>query len=358
MRRTATLAVIVSIQVLIAPALRAAPPSAAAKERAAEADAGADKTLVLDRTACLSQFTEYGLMRIDTGLLKSEGKALLGDDLGRLERTVKRLLRPRNIDWDKTDWRDVAVYHFPSIQTGDDSLALRLLPTKVPPADWAEPGFDDSSFLRAPLGTLTPVTPSFGAARERSSVHRRGLYIRTYFQVPDPTAAGDLTLTLTFRGGARVLVNGREVARSHLPAGAVTPETLADGYPTEAYIATAEERHPKSNSFIGDLRCHYDGGAKHFRYDGDYRAAYGNWSAVNRAGWQRLRKARDRVLGPVTIPSKLLVAGANVLAIELRSATYNPVIIPGASGTTSGWWISSCAARRARSRRRTAARPA
>ena len=56
------------------------------------------------------------------------------------------------------------------------------------------------------------------------------------FHVADPEQVKALTLAITYRGGVVVYVNGREVARGHLPAadndeppkaGAVTSDTLA-----------------------------------------------------------------------------------------------------------------------------------
>jgi len=57
----------------------------------------------------------------------------------------------------------------------------------------------------------------------------------------------------------------------------------------------------------------------------------GPW--LNREGWNRLLKLRDREIGPVSIPGKLLRKGPNVLAVELRGSLHHPLIFaPGIWG--------------------------
>jgi hypothetical protein len=41
------------------------------------------------------------------------------------------------------------------------------------------------------------------------------------FGVSDPAKVSGLSLTLAYRGGVVVCLNGKEIWRSHLPAGAV-----------------------------------------------------------------------------------------------------------------------------------------
>ncbi|HNQ16451.1 MAG TPA: hypothetical protein PKM58_12855, partial [Pyrinomonadaceae bacterium] len=90
--------------------------------------------------------------------------------------------------------------------------------------------FDDTAFLRQRIGVFTPLTPGWGIGRASASLHRQGLYLRTYFEVPNPTAAGQLTLKLAYRGGARVLLNGQEIASfSEAPYTAtLDPDKFAD----------------------------------------------------------------------------------------------------------------------------------
>jgi hypothetical protein len=116
------------------------------------------------------------------------------------------------------------------------------------------------------------------------------LSLRGKFMVPDPARAGELTLSLTYRGGAVVYLNGKEIARGHLPAGELKPETMAEEYPPEAFV----------------------------KADGK----------PIRLGWGDPQKNKDRVekrlrrLERVVVDPKLLVRGVNVLAVELRRAPY------------------------------------
>ncbi len=83
---------------------------------------------------------------------------------------------------------------------------------------WTAPGFDDSGWYKGPL-TLAPKTPLM----ERES-------LRGKFMVTDPGKATGLTLSVTYKGGLIVTVNGKEVQRAHIAAGA----SLAEGPAGEA----------------------------------------------------------------------------------------------------------------------------
>ncbi|HET6429889.1 MAG TPA: glycoside hydrolase domain-containing protein, partial [Phycisphaerae bacterium] len=158
-----------------------------------------------------------------------------------------------------------------------------------PPADWADPTFDDAAWAAASApfqADLPEDLPPSATAGNMRTVHVNVLqYIgsgihaacyRATFLVADPARAGNLTFRATYRGGLRVLVNGREVARGHLPKGGLPPETPGEDYPPAAY--------------------------------------------TNAAG-------RDRALGPVTIPASMLRRGVNVLAMEVRAALLHPTVL-------------------------------
>ena len=94
-----------------------------------------------------------------------------------------------------------------------------------PGAGWSAPGFDDAAWARGPaqLGygdgdeatVIGPgVAPSFITS-----------YFRHAFDVADPAAVTGLTLDLLRDDGAVVYLNGAEVVRSNMPAGAVTHTT-------------------------------------------------------------------------------------------------------------------------------------
>jgi len=97
---------------------------------------------------------------------------------------------------------------------------------EVPPGDWVSTGFDDSAWTlgRAPLGygedDLETVLDS-GPADSRV----RTVWARAAFEVEDSPESAYLRLRLD--DGARVFINGVEVARVNLPEGVIGPETLA-----------------------------------------------------------------------------------------------------------------------------------
>ncbi|HUU22566.1 MAG TPA: glycoside hydrolase domain-containing protein, partial [Phycisphaerae bacterium] len=114
--------------------------------------------------------------------------------------------------------------------------------------------------------------------------------LRGRFRVTDPAKVQGLKLTLEYRGGAAVYVNGTPLARGHLPAGA-----LAGGAPAEAYPEEATFKEPgKAWSWYGDRNVFAE----------------------------KLEPLRVRRLAEVAVPNELLRPGINVLAIEIHSAPY------------------------------------
>ncbi|OPX22959.1 MAG: hypothetical protein B1H04_04285 [Planctomycetales bacterium 4484_123] len=177
------------------------------------------------------------------------------------------------------------------------SVEAATVCTPLPPANWREVDFDDSTWPRfkgpVPAGT-----------REIALLALRGK-----FMVADPARAGELRLSLGFRGGTVVYVNGREVARSHLPAGELQPLTCAEDYPKEAYLNP--EGFVLRRGF-GDPRTYAD----------------------------RFRLRRRDLTG-VRIPARLLRKGVNVLAIELHRAPTAEVLLTGKPVRHSKnycWW--------------------
>jgi hypothetical protein len=323
---------------LAAAAAAGTSPGAQSEAAAAPASGDAAGSVILDRRTYFRTWSQFGPMRLNSDALRREGQQLFGPRLPRVEQYVKRLLKAKNYDWSQTDWRDVACYRFYMGQMGDDVTAVGVLPSLPPPADWMQPGFDDRGFDRQYLG-FPKLSLEGQEFRATNTLLFRALYVRTYFQVNDPAAARDLALRLVYRGGARVFVNGREIARGHLPAGALGPDDFAADYPAEAYVAAKDElpARPSFGDWIGDLRCPFAAAPADER-DRACRTSYGN-TAVNRAGWDRLMRLRDRVLGPLAIPRSLLRKGSNVLAIELRTSRYHPIIVHGARTERFCGWL-------------------
>ncbi len=158
-------------------------------------------------------------------------------------------------------------------------------PVSLPPAkDWMKPSFDDSDWWR----NSGAVSGGYGFGTE----YIGAIYLRGKFRVKDPSAVKGMKLSLRFRGGAVVYVNGKEVARKHLKEGTVSADTLAEPYPLEVYCQPGEKK-------------------------------------IIRWGWNEPRKFKDRVEKrirrlDVEIPSELLVKGVNVVAVEIHRAPYHP----------------------------------
>lgn len=107
-------------------------------------------------------------------------------------------------------------------------------------ADWKDDSFDAAGWRSgaAPLGwgsgpIATNVDVPAGSTRPLTSYYRRT------FDVTDVTAFSRYRLTARADDGVVVYVNGTEVARVNLPAGAVGPSTYATKAPTTA-SATAD----------------------------------------------------------------------------------------------------------------------
>ena len=297
---------------------------------AVSAPAAGAQTLVLNERCYWRQYYVSGMMRLSARILKAEaGKWLPAKVLKRLERDNKRkLLSQQNINWSKVDWRDVAVVN---VHRDIADAALPLVPSTYPPDDWMKPEFDDGGWIRQRLAPL----PYHRSALFQDCFNR-AMYLRTTFLVPDPGKTKGLTLNLTYRGGVRVFVNGTEVARDHLPQGSIRADAPGADYPEDAYRAHIDEVNEpnKGRRCIPDLRCAFDAAPKPRGNDprlADFRDAF-RGTLLNRKGWDRMMKLRDRTLGRVTIPPGLLRRGANVLAIAIHGSHYHPIILRGAGG--------------------------
>ncbi len=183
--------------------------------------------------------------------------------------------------------------------------------TKLPSKDWTRPDFDDSEWNRLP----GPPFPDFNStwcsasrlhvgftAMDYSSPCLALICSRGKFNVTNPARVKRLSLSLDYRGGAVVYLNGKEVARRHLPKTNKPDMTaLAEKYPIEAFL--------KPNGKILDA----DRGEK-------------DKKILRR--WQ----LRTRKLTNIAIPTKHLRKGVNVLAIEIHRAPYHGQVSAKVSG--------------------------
>jgi len=93
----------------------------------------------------------------------------------------------------------------------------------------------------------------------------RAQYYRTSFVVNDLEQAKELSLSLRYRGGVRVLVNGQEIARGHLPAGAMNAELtprITRARRTwrweDEIQANVKDQVNHCSQGIADLRCDWE----------------------------------------------------------------------------------------------------
>ena len=143
--------------------------------------------------------------------------------------------------------------------------------TPPPPAGWRDAEFDDHLWARSSLVWAN------GLACGRFACD--SFCLRGRFEVTDPRAVRELTLKISYRGGVVVHLNGREVARGHMPGGDPARGGPAEPYPASAWTPSA-----------GDAE-------------------------------------RGRELGPVRLPTDALRKGVNVLAVEVRRSDYDPAAI-------------------------------
>ncbi|KKK59700.1 hypothetical protein LCGC14_3031770, partial [marine sediment metagenome] len=162
----------------------------------------------------------------------------------------------------------------------------------------------------------------------------QAIFLRFRFEVPDP-AAGQWTLQADYVGGVRFVLNGREIVRASLPDGEIGASAVAKGYGQDAYLRLFDELSEKDKTTL--RRKHLKGKAPP-KFHGF-------------AGWRtppdsRIYKARNRALGPLPVPAKLLRKGTNVLAVEIRPASLHPMVYDAHAwisgyGKSSAWLHAS-----------------
>ena len=201
--------------------------------------------------------------------------------------------------------------------------ARNLTPTidsAAPPKNWAAPDFDDRAWRRSP-GPFFPAHRGHAYCEEVNDAgytYFEGTYpslavicLRGKFMVTDPARAGDLKLSLAYRGGVVVYLNGQEIARANIPETerARGVEALAEDYPRAVFVK--EDGKVISWGFGDPKNCHAQ-------------------------LQQRIRRLAD-----VAVPARLLRKGVNVLAVEAHRAAYHEAIQgTSASGRGKGYLIN------------------
>jgi hypothetical protein len=168
------------------------------------------------------------------------------------------------------------------------------------PEGWTSPEFDDGDWPQA-AGPQGPgyhakdwQHPGFSMWNDGSPAQVNAVCSRAKFKVGDPARAGSLKLTLRYQGGAVIYVNDKEIARGNLPEGKLDLDTLATVYPDDAYLGAdgkpvAGDAHAKSTP-------------------------------------EQLAQFEKRVRRlEAELPTSLLRAGVNVLAVEVHRAPYREI---------------------------------
>jgi len=178
----------------------------------------------------------------------------------------------------------------------------QALRTDPPPPEWSGPDFDDSAWPRM-------TGPFAGEPREWTNRNagpgRAMICLRGKFAVADPAAAKGLSLELRYTGGAVVYLNGREIARKHLPAGKLTPGTAAEAFSADAYVDASGKLLPRSS-----------------------RVKKSDTDLARRIG---LRSGRKLV---IDIPAGAVRKGVNVLSLQVHRAAFRPEAVSAMKRST------------------------
>lgn len=175
---------------------------------------------------------------------------------------------------------------------------IEQITTPAAPVDWARPDFDDSAWPRARAGQRWPGSILRVVFRPAVRFSVSTICLRGKFAVADLSALNTLKLSLRYRGGVVVYLNGREVARQDVPNDKLDANTPAAPYPAEAFVDAQDKPIP-----------------------GPYHAAKRIQAGETDLA-ERISR-RDRMLGPLTMPRELLRKGTNVLALELHRSDYH-----------------------------------
>jgi hypothetical protein len=157
-----------------------------------------------------------------------------------------------------------------------------------PPAGWAAPEYDDAGWSRDPAPVEVPPWRE-GAALIANSGYL--LCVRGKFLVADPAAVRNMKVSVEYVGGAAVYVNGKEIARGHLPPGALKPDATSEKYPDDVFL--------DDEGFLTSDK----------KKEGERLAG-------------RVRKLMD-----VAIPPGTLRKGLNVVAVELRRSPVSEALL-------------------------------
>jgi len=231
--------------------------------------------VILDETAWLRHYLRFGVNRYSLAALKADGEKVLSKPgLDKLKRDTERLLEQRGKNPSQLDWME----HVTQPMWANFSPPSAA----TPPEDWAAAEFDDSAWVlrRGPFQSSRPVDitqANLGQFDESMDLGLLHAFYRARFVVEEP-ARTNLSFGAAYHGGLRVLLNGQEIGRGHLPAGKLDADACGEDYPQKAYDAAGADLRP-------------------------------------------------RTIGPLAVPAGLLRKGTNVLAVEVHASRFHPVVL-------------------------------
>ena len=174
----------------------------------------------------------------------------------------------------KENWRKVTrVTKFEAVK-----VPFFRLPPKTSP-DWMKPDHDDGDWARARGPMLLD---------DERRTEWKLLLLRGAFEVTDPAKAAGLKLSINYKGGIVVYVNGQELTRQHMPKGEINMYTPAEPDPEATFMFPS--------GYLG----HKPG----------WKRPFPEWTAM--------MKARIRKLVELEIPPARLRKGRNVIAIAIH----------------------------------------
>ena len=174
-----------------------------------------------------------------------------------------------------------------------------MIGSPFPSDQWRGVDFDDSSWVRQP-GPLPNYYRSLAL-----------ICLRGKFEVIDPAAAGELSLSVKFQGGIVAYLNGVEVGRAGMPEGKIDQTTLADKYPRTAYADSKGAIIPQTTEYPGRL----------YAASEELRVTYELNSQEKVDGFKSRARSRD-----IKIPATAIKKGVNVLSLEIHRAPADPII--------------------------------
>lgn len=263
----------------------------------------------------------------------------------RLKRHTRKMGLPKE-DWNKRPllMRPHSTWYHASLS---DGLLLKLK-TGFPDQDWHKADFNDNDWLRQ-------------LSFYRAPQNVRAAFYRTRFFVKDPSQLKALKLNAAFRGSIRVFINGKEIARRHLPEGALSVNTRAEVYPPESYFFMQGEylkgydykekelkSTPKSTLasrylIVPEFKVEFDqfldakkGGGEYKIYRSRASRIFARVAPFNRKGFDRIQRERNRTI-QLDIARTDLQKGENVLAIETRASLLHPIALQWEYGSRTSW---------------------